>query len=68
MKFISRRSTVVLILGRASAAAGKSYPTADMSSSNLQLLNSAQALADLARFTHFFKDKVRAAGTMHMPC
>lgn len=37
---------------------GRSWPTADMSTHHLRHLSSAQALADLARFVPFFKDKV----------
>jgi serine protease 16 len=34
---------------------GQSYPTADMSTSNLQYLSSEQALADLARVIDYIK-------------
>ncbi len=37
---------------------GKSWPSEDMSTRHLRHLSSAQALADLARFVPFFKDKV----------
>ncbi|KAL8619522.1 hypothetical protein ACOMHN_011873 [Nucella lapillus] len=38
---------------------GKTHPTADMSVDNLQFLSSEQALADLAQFITFAKDKYK---------
>ena len=40
---------------------GESYPTADMSTENLRLLSSEQALADLARFLGWYVDERSAA-------
>ena len=41
---------------------GRSYPTVDMSTDNLRLLSSEQALADLARFHSFLTTKLNLEG------